>query len=63
MCLPTAGHDAGIFALSGIPSAVLLTRNPFGSHNPRETLLEGDFSLGCKVLASAMHAAAEHPPD
>ncbi|MGX9962735.1 hydantoinase/carbamoylase family amidase [Roseomonas sp. F4] len=58
MRLPTAGHDAGIFALSGIPSAVLLTRNPFGSHNPREHLEEADFALGCSVLARAMHAAA-----
>lgn len=58
MRLPTAGHDAGIFALSGIPSAVLLTRNPFGSHNPREHLEESDFALGCSVLARAMLAAA-----
>jgi N-carbamoyl-L-amino-acid hydrolase len=58
MRLPTAGHDAGIFALSGIPSAVLLTRNPFGSHNPREHLDEADFAVGCSVLARAMQAAA-----
>ncbi|MBW6398108.1 hydantoinase/carbamoylase family amidase [Roseomonas sp. HJA6] len=63
MRLPTAGHDAGIFALSGIPSAMLLTRNPCGSHNPRETLLESDFAMGCTVLARAMHVAAAGPPD
>lgn len=56
--LPTVGHDAGIFALSGIPSAMLMLRNPGGSHNPKEHLEEADYAVGCRVLAGAMVRAA-----
>jgi N-carbamoyl-L-amino-acid hydrolase len=56
--LPTVGHDSGIFALSGIPSAMLMLRNPGGSHNPKEHLEEADYAVGCRVLAAAMLKAA-----
>jgi N-carbamoyl-L-amino-acid hydrolase len=56
--MPTVGHDAAMFALSGIPAAVLLVRNANGSHNPDETMLQADFAAGVSVLAGAMLAAA-----
>src|SRR3954451_15778975 len=42
--LPTgAGHDAGILAATGIPSAMLFVRNPTGvSHSPAEHAEEAD---------------------
>ena len=61
--MPTVGHDAAMFALSGIPAAVLLMRNTHGSHNPRETMAEDDFSAGVTVLAGAMERAAQRAVD
>ena len=52
--MPTVGHDAAMFALSGVPAAVLLVRNANGSHNPEETMAEEDFAAGTAVLAGAM---------
>lgn len=61
--MPTVGHDAAMFALSGIPAAVLLVRNANGSHNPFETMDHADFAAGTTVLAGAMQRAAEAPFD
>ena len=58
MLMPTVGHDAAMFALSGIPAAVLLVRNANGSHNPDETMTREDFIAGGTVLAGAMLAVA-----
>lgn len=57
--IPTVGHDAAMFALAGIPAAVLLVRNQNGSHNPDETMTQADFAAGTAVLAGAMLRAAE----
>ena len=61
LAMPTVGHDAAMFALSGIPAAVLLVRNAGGSHNPDETMEQADFAAGVAVLAGAMLRAAEAP--
>ncbi|ONG46376.1 hypothetical protein BKE38_25355 [Pseudoroseomonas deserti] len=59
MPLPTVGHDAAMFALSGVPTAMLLVRNAHGSHNPQETMAEADFARGVAVLARAMLRLAD----
>jgi N-carbamoyl-L-amino-acid hydrolase len=56
--MPTVGHDAAMFALSGIPAAMILIRNQNGSHNPEEALQQADFAAGVSVLAAAMLKAA-----
>lgn len=52
-CLPTgAGHDAGILANAGIPTAMLFVRNPTGvSHSPAEYAEPGDCLEGARELA------------
>lgn len=54
--LPTgAGHDAGILAAAGIPSAMLFVRNPTGvSHSPREHAEPDDCHLGVHALARVL---------
>jgi N-carbamoyl-L-amino-acid hydrolase len=50
-----AGHDAGVLALAGIPSAMILVRNPSGiSHSPEEFAEDADCELGGRVLAEAI---------
>lgn len=49
-----AGHDAAVFANSGVPSAMIFVRNEHGSHNPRETMDLDDFILGTEVLYAAL---------
>ncbi|MFC7540914.1 M20/M25/M40 family metallo-hydrolase [Siccirubricoccus deserti] len=56
--LPTVGHDTAMFALSGIPAAMVMVRNAHGSHNPRESMEEADFTAGVITLAGAMERAA-----
>jgi beta-ureidopropionase / N-carbamoyl-L-amino-acid hydrolase len=58
--LPTgAGHDAGILAAAGIPSAMLFVRNPTGvSHSPAEHAEPADCSAGVAALARAIEALA-----
>jgi len=53
-----AGHDAAVFANSGVPSAMIFVRNEHGSHNPREAMALDDFLHGADVL----HAALLAPP-
>lgn len=54
--LPTAaGHDAGILALAGVPSAMLFIRNPTGiSHSPDEHAEDADCRAGVGALADSL---------
>jgi N-carbamoyl-L-amino-acid hydrolase len=54
-----AGHDAGVLALAGIPSAMLLVRNPTGvSHSPEEHAEESDAAAGVAALTEVLRKAA-----
>jgi N-carbamoyl-L-amino-acid hydrolase len=54
-----AGHDAGVLALAGIPSAMLLVRNPTGvSHSPEEHAEESDAAEGVTALTEVLRRAA-----
>jgi N-carbamoyl-L-amino-acid hydrolase len=54
-----AGHDAGVLALAGIPSAMLLVRNPTGvSHSPEEHAEESDAAEGVSALTEVLRRAA-----
>jgi N-carbamoyl-L-amino-acid hydrolase len=54
-----AGHDAGVLALAGIPSAMLLVRNPTGvSHSPEEHAEESDAAAGVAALTEVLRTAA-----
>ena len=54
--IPTAaGHDAGVLAAAGIPTAMLFVRNPTGvSHSPAETAAMPDCLAGVQALADAL---------
>ncbi|MGW0808847.1 allantoate amidohydrolase [Nonomuraea sp. NPDC002799] len=54
--LPTgAGHDAGILATAGVPSAMLFVRNPTGvSHSPDEHAERADCEAGVVALADVL---------
>ena len=58
--LPTgAGHDAGILAAAGVPSAMLFVRNPTGvSHSPAEHADRADCLAGVESLARVLDDAA-----
>jgi N-carbamoyl-L-amino-acid hydrolase len=58
--LPTgAGHDAGILAAAGVPTAMLFVRNPTGvSHSPAEHAEPADCAAGVEALARAIEALA-----
>jgi N-carbamoyl-L-amino-acid hydrolase len=58
--LPTgAGHDAGILAAAGIPTAMLFVRNPTGvSHSPAEHAEQADCLAGVEALARAVETLA-----
>jgi beta-ureidopropionase / N-carbamoyl-L-amino-acid hydrolase len=45
-----AGHDAAVFAMMGIPTAMIFVRNAQGSHNPDETMAIEDFEVAGQVL-------------
>jgi beta-ureidopropionase / N-carbamoyl-L-amino-acid hydrolase len=50
-----AGHDAGILANAGIPTAMLFVRNPTGiSHSPMEHADRADCLSGVKALATVV---------
>ncbi|ROS27848.1 allantoate amidohydrolase [Cellulomonas sp. PhB150] len=50
-----AGHDAGILAAAGIPTAMLFVRNPSGiSHAPAEDADEADCLAGIDALAATL---------
>jgi len=54
--LPTAaGHDAGILANAGVPTAMLFVRNPTGvSHSPVEFAETADCHDGVAALAAVV---------
>ena len=54
--IPTqAGHDAGILASAGVPTAMLFVRNPTGvSHSPAEHAEMPDCLAGVAALADAI---------
>ena len=57
--LPTqAGHDAGILAAAGHPTAMLFVRNPTGvSHSPAEFAETADCLAGVEALADVLGGA------
>jgi beta-ureidopropionase / N-carbamoyl-L-amino-acid hydrolase len=54
-----AGHDAGILAAAGIPTAMLFVRNPSGvSHSPAEHAERDDCIAGIDALAAVLKELA-----
>jgi N-carbamoyl-L-amino-acid hydrolase len=54
-----AGHDAGILAGAGIPTAMLFVRNPTGvSHSPAEHAERSDCLAGVEALAAVVEDLA-----
>jgi len=54
-----AGHDAGILAAAGIPTAMLFVRNPTGvSHSPAEYAEPEDCVAGVEALARVVEDLA-----
>ena len=54
-----AGHDAGILATAGIPTAMLFVRNPTGiSHSPEEFAETSDALLGVAALTNVVRELA-----
>jgi beta-ureidopropionase / N-carbamoyl-L-amino-acid hydrolase len=55
-----AGHDAGILAAAGVPSAMLFVRSLNGgvSHSPDELSSDEDVSVAVEVLAGALARVA-----
>ena len=50
-----AGHDAGILAAAGVPTAMLFVRNPSGiSHAPAEDADEADCLAGVEALTATL---------
>jgi N-carbamoyl-L-amino-acid hydrolase len=50
-----AGHDAGILAAAGVPTAMMFVRNPTGiSHSPEEFAAMADCLAGAEALADAL---------
>jgi beta-ureidopropionase / N-carbamoyl-L-amino-acid hydrolase len=58
-----AGHDAGILALAGVPTAMLHVRNPTGvSHAPDEYAHRDDCVAGVLALTDVLADLARHGP-
>ena len=54
-----AGHDAGILANHGVPTAMLFVRNPTGtSHSPEEFAERGDCLVGVEALVAVLEKLA-----
>jgi N-carbamoyl-L-amino-acid hydrolase len=50
-----AGHDAGILAAAGVPTAMLFVRNPTGvSHSPAEHAEAADCDAGVRALTAVL---------
>jgi acetylornithine deacetylase/succinyl-diaminopimelate desuccinylase-like protein len=51
-----AGHDAGVLATAGVPTAMLFVRSLNGgiSHSPAEHSADGDVALGVSALSGAL---------
>ncbi|MGH3132803.1 MAG: M20/M25/M40 family metallo-hydrolase, partial [Gaiellaceae bacterium] len=58
-----AGHDAGILAAAGVPSAMLFVRSLNGgvSHSPDELSSDEDVALAVEVLTAALSRVAGSP--
>jgi N-carbamoyl-L-amino-acid hydrolase len=61
--LPTgAGHDAGVLAAAGVPTAMLFVRNPTGvSHSPAEYAEPDDCRAGVLALSRVLAELAGTP--
>jgi beta-ureidopropionase / N-carbamoyl-L-amino-acid hydrolase len=61
--LPTgAGHDAGILAMAGVPTAMLFVRNPSGtSHAPDEHAERADCLAGIDALVRVLEDLGTEP--
>ncbi|GEL94631.1 allantoate amidohydrolase [Cellulomonas composti] len=58
-----AGHDAGILAAAGVPTAMLFVRNPTGvSHAPAESADEADCLTGVHALTAALEHLLTREP-
>ncbi|MBA3375350.1 MAG: Zn-dependent hydrolase [Actinobacteria bacterium] len=57
-----AGHDAGILAAAGVPSAMLFVRSLNGgiSHSPDEFSSADDIALAVEVLSASVERVARH---
>jgi N-carbamoyl-L-amino-acid hydrolase len=54
-----AGHDAGVLATAGVPTAMLFVRNPTGvSHSPAEHATDEDCLAGVTALARVLEELA-----
>jgi N-carbamoyl-L-amino-acid hydrolase len=62
--IPTAaGHDAGILAEAGVPTAMLFVRNPTGvSHSPAEHAEASDCHAGVEALTAVVERLACETP-
>jgi len=49
-----AGHDASIFAIQGVATAMLFVRNRHGSHNPEESMEMSDFATAVRLLGQVL---------
>lgn len=57
-----AGHDAGVLALAGISTAMILVRNPTGiSHAPEEYAEDADCAVGVEALAAVIRSRTVSP--
>ena len=57
-----AGHDAGVLAAAGFPTAMLFVRNPTGvSHSPDEAASVEDCLRGVEALAATLELLAGTP--
>jgi acetylornithine deacetylase/succinyl-diaminopimelate desuccinylase-like protein len=58
-----AGHDAGILAAAGVPSAMLFVRSLNGgiSHSPDELSSPNDIERAVEVLTAALRRVASSP--
>lgn len=57
-----AGHDAGILALAGVPSAMIFVRNTSGaSHAPREEIEPADAAIGILALEALVRELGGSP--
>ena len=53
-----AGHDAAVFAASGVPSAMVFVRNRNGSHNPAEAMDLDDFIAASDIVYEFLKRAS-----